>query len=1202
MSLDKAVSPACTGGLDIAIETILIATILLSPIALGSVALWARSLLLSIGLLLLNLWLLRSIFEGRIHILNNPAWLFMALFFVLAFVQILPLSFPSLRLLSPAAWRTYSEALGGDFSSDGVGTLSLSPYYTFGEMTRLAALGLFFFILVNSVRKRWQVQGLVLALVAVSTFEALYGFAEQFSGHKHIFWLARQHHLDAVCGTFHNKNHFAGLLEMTIPLTLGLLVAVDRQRARVASARASVIGKQITLALATIIMIVAVFFSLSRAGIVCAVASIGAFLLIAATHARFRGYVLAVLGIGATVATLVAAIGTDYVISAVADAASGQSASLVDRLVLAGAALALFLDYPVFGTGLGTFGTVFGAYQPPHFADAWVNFLHNDWLQIFCETGLVGGTLVVAGTFLVIFTLVRSIRKQTDPFLRWTAMGALLGSASMLLHSFADYNLSRITSNGVIFAAVMGIGIAAANMKEEPEDCVRDCWRFRLDPLPLRIAVIVIALVVSILACPALIKSAVADISFNKYLALETGQTEDYFFLPLGMAEPKDRDFRAEHLMQAVTNQPRNPEYRYRRAIYFLRCANDLLRLESERCAIGILGSESKGSPEFERIAAALAENLRPLMTEERRAYLVAALDDIARAVESAPTEAHYHIQCANLLTEMGEHEKARRKVETALLFAPAKPDVLFDSARILLAGTNESSRVDTETISSAYDYLRSTLYADPSYAKQAYALVLSSDNRFSGLFSVTPTTLKAYEALYWTFWNSGQWDAALQCLDMLDTLAKRRESRGVHLGLPDIEIAAQVASAGEPIKGAAAYDPRTPLQIKTSTARRRATIMGILGRWNRRAEAAVLYRVYMRKETEALRLEAQRLRRLGRNREAAAIYLNILTRDWSDPQTLLDFAEIASLPGTADFMPPWNGSLDHLYRLVINNPELSPDSYDRAIRLMERVSTNAPYEKVTSGFIRGAGAILSGRIDEGVSALEALASRDVEADTWRQRHLIWYYLGLGLEKQGRTSKARSAYQNALKIVPTHRASLLRLVELSKSEADSLQEQLATLTPEVPCEVNFGGKLTLLGYSLSKETRPIRVGGVKLEKEDWFITYYWQFNDRMHGGYRPVIHFCDEQSNTIFHDNHRFTVDDRHYPQDFPRCGEVVVEKRPLRGDPEAASYLRIAVRTDAPPLYLEKNLVHDLGKAGPVQFALELTPELRTGKLLARK
>lgn len=58
-------------------------------------------------------------------------------------------------------------------------------------------------------------------------------------------------------------------------------------------------------------------------------------------------------------------------------------------------------DYPVFGTGPGTFGTVFQLYRISN-ATYWPEQLHNDWLETLITFGWVGISLVVAALGCVV--------------------------------------------------------------------------------------------------------------------------------------------------------------------------------------------------------------------------------------------------------------------------------------------------------------------------------------------------------------------------------------------------------------------------------------------------------------------------------------------------------------------------------------------------------------------------------------------------------------------------------------------------------------------------------------------------------------------------------------------------------------------------------------------------------------------------------
>ncbi len=88
---------------------------------------------------------------------------------------------------------------------------------------------------------------------------------------------------------------------------------------------------------------------------------------------------------------------------------SGSSLSVIDRISVDFRSLNIVTHYPIFGTGLGTFGDIFAKYQDI----PWVYFTytHNQYLQIFVEEGIIGG-LVFLSFFVYIFYLgVKNISK-----------------------------------------------------------------------------------------------------------------------------------------------------------------------------------------------------------------------------------------------------------------------------------------------------------------------------------------------------------------------------------------------------------------------------------------------------------------------------------------------------------------------------------------------------------------------------------------------------------------------------------------------------------------------------------------------------------------------------------------------------------------------------------------------------------------------
>ncbi|MCK7482916.1 MAG: hypothetical protein M0C28_41730 [Candidatus Moduliflexus flocculans] len=75
-------------------------------------------------------------------------------------------------------------------------------------------------------RRRAEI--LVVVVLASALFQAFYGMAEVFSGHETILGRPKRYNLGSVTGTYVNRNHLAGFLEMAFPLSLGYLLVKAR--------------------------------------------------------------------------------------------------------------------------------------------------------------------------------------------------------------------------------------------------------------------------------------------------------------------------------------------------------------------------------------------------------------------------------------------------------------------------------------------------------------------------------------------------------------------------------------------------------------------------------------------------------------------------------------------------------------------------------------------------------------------------------------------------------------------------------------------------------------------------------------------------------------------------------------------------------------------------------------------------------------
>jgi O-antigen ligase len=464
------------------IKLLLIALILFTPLAFGSMELWAFSLMELGILLIIILWAIRT---GIVRLrgsekssnsaIYNPQptlpMVLLALFLLLILFQIVSLPSGILKILSPKTFALRSTlSLEPSASSF---PLSFSPFLTQIEFFKwLALAGLFIFLLgwkplEQSDRTRKQ---LLVAVMTAGVLESLYGMFEFFSGHRHILNVAAETLVSSATGTFINRNYFAGYLLMVIPLSVGFLFSREAGRAgRYRGWRhglSSLDGKTLLIGFGVIVMILGLLFSASRMGILSLLFSFSLITLFFRSFRKegtfSRGPIL-ILGL----AILWAAwIGLDAVISrffAASEGLKGRWAFWVNTFQI-------YKDFPMFGSGLGTFFQVFPMYRSFHITGL-VTHAENDFLQLLSEVGTLGTGLLAALFFFLLWRAFSGIRALAhgEPA-RYIALGGLVGILALMFHSLVERNI-QVPANAFlytfIFALVLKISMAQAESRRD---------------------------------------------------------------------------------------------------------------------------------------------------------------------------------------------------------------------------------------------------------------------------------------------------------------------------------------------------------------------------------------------------------------------------------------------------------------------------------------------------------------------------------------------------------------------------------------------------------------------------------------------------------------------------------------------------------------------------------------------------------------
>lgn len=316
-------------------------------------------------------------------------------------------------------------------------------------------------LLVVSRLGRRQVRALVLVFVAVAMFEALLGILQAGAARDSALHFGNPSAGLGSTGTYVNRNHFAGLMAMALPVLLALWAAatlpgrdahgeVMREHPRHADAR---LARRILWSLAVLLVLAALLFSRSRAGIGCGLAAFGvATLSLVWSAATVR--VRAALGTVAASAILLAAYaGLTPIVQRFAP--DDLSLGYEGRVRLAAAALRAGLDFLPFGSGLGTFADVFRRFQSGELL-GYIDHAHNDYAEAFVELGVAG---IVAIALLAAAGIARwdaLLRGGVARSLGALQLGAGLAVLALAVHGAFDFNF-HIPANATFFAFLAGV-------------------------------------------------------------------------------------------------------------------------------------------------------------------------------------------------------------------------------------------------------------------------------------------------------------------------------------------------------------------------------------------------------------------------------------------------------------------------------------------------------------------------------------------------------------------------------------------------------------------------------------------------------------------------------------------------------------------------------------------------------------------------
>jgi O-antigen ligase len=460
-----------TTGPDAAAFILFLFTLCFAPLAFGTTETWSLAAVefftAAAGLLL---FFPRA--KHPVPLYSIPGLLPLLLLICWMYVQCIPLPPQLIRMPAPHIFEIYQPFLDLPGAFPWI-PLTLHLKATLLESLRISSYALFYILTVQLLSRSSRLRYTVHLVVILALCIAFFAFLQKFSSPHKIYWF-RQIPASAwqgALGPWVYPNHYAGFMVMLAPLALGLFMyyrpaaQADRSiRERIISLCSTPgVNLRLLLAFGIVLLIASIFLSQSRGGILSITCAV--LLYAALYHHKYSGRIH-IHSLFLVCALILAAglFNGQPVLEKFISTFTAPGGGIQDgRLKVWQDALSIIRDFPLTGTGFGTFSEVYLHYKS--FIDIYFyDHAHNDYIELFTDGGVIGFGLAAWFILTIVNTGLTQLSVSRDNFAVQFSIASLCGIAGLLLYSITDFNLHN-GANGLYFFFLCGLLVSAGHTR-----------------------------------------------------------------------------------------------------------------------------------------------------------------------------------------------------------------------------------------------------------------------------------------------------------------------------------------------------------------------------------------------------------------------------------------------------------------------------------------------------------------------------------------------------------------------------------------------------------------------------------------------------------------------------------------------------------------------------------------------------------------
>lgn len=376
------------------------------------------------------------------------------------FFQTLPISPALLGTLAPTASAYYADVFH-NVAADHAWPISLLPERTHQQLALSLAYFCLYILILGLAQDRHRLKTVGQVLVLSALAQAIYGGLMTVTGLEYGFFEKKSSYLGFATGTFVNRNHLAGYLELGAAVAIGLVLAdlkitqLDTWKKRLLAVLNFLFSTRLRVRVFLAVIVVGLVLTRSRGGnsaFFTALIVLGPVYMFVKER---RLFLKSALLFGSLLIVDIWIVSNWYGLEKLITRFEQTHTETEARTYAFAAYPGLIEKYAKTGSGLGSFAAVFGKDQPPD-AIGYYDHAHNDYAEFLIEAGFPGVLILLALVGLTVLHAIRVILRRNDRLRVGICFAFLMATAELAIHSLTDFNL-QIPANAATYIAILAM-------------------------------------------------------------------------------------------------------------------------------------------------------------------------------------------------------------------------------------------------------------------------------------------------------------------------------------------------------------------------------------------------------------------------------------------------------------------------------------------------------------------------------------------------------------------------------------------------------------------------------------------------------------------------------------------------------------------------------------------------------------------------